>query len=330
MNRSKCLASLLLLGLLSCSDSGNSSSSEETGKVSCIEKAFDRNKTISAILDECSVSADDILAANIDGFNLSSCSRTDVVSHSDKTVLELIGECGGSSSSVMNSSSSVAESSSSTMPESSSSGEEVSSSSVTRESSSSAIESSSSLKQSSSSENPESSSSDTAGTFTDERDNKEYQWVKIGTQTWMAENLNYVPEIGNYWCYNNLESNCIQYGRLYDWDTAMEVCPTGWHLPDNDEWDILVDFAGGSSVAGTKLKSASGWNGTDDYGFNALPGGNRYIGGGIYDPGDSGYWWSATEGNDTAYYQFIYNDDENVFELNIKKSYAYSVRCVKN
>ncbi len=111
MNRSvtikqiKSLVYLFLLGLLSCSDSGNSSSSEETGKASCIENAFDRNKTISAILDECSVSANDILETDIEGIDLGSCSRADVVSNSGKTILELIGECGGSS--IESSSSSV-------------------------------------------------------------------------------------------------------------------------------------------------------------------------------------------------------------------------------
>ncbi|MDR1759765.1 MAG: hypothetical protein LBR60_04485, partial [Fibrobacter sp.] len=101
MNRSfivknifKYIAGFLLLGLLSCSDSGNSSSPEETSKAICIGNAFERNKTITAILDECSVSINDILEANIEGINLSSCSRNDVISHSDKTILELSAECG--------------------------------------------------------------------------------------------------------------------------------------------------------------------------------------------------------------------------------------------
>ncbi|MDR0516273.1 MAG: hypothetical protein LBH25_04440 [Fibromonadaceae bacterium] len=117
-----------------------------------------------------------------------------------------------------------------------------------------------------------------------------YKTVKIGTQTWMAENLNYNTEGSK--CYENEPANCEKYGRLYNWETAKEVCPSGWHLPSNEEWDKLYRFADGTSgtespykskTAGKYLKSKEGWNddygksgnGLDVFGFSALPGGDR-------------------------------------------------------
>lgn len=84
---------------------------------------------------------------------------------------------------------------------------------------------------------------DASGTLHDERDGQDYKTVKIGTQTWMAENLNYVT--GTSWCYGDAESNCAVYGRLYNWETARTACPTGWHIPSDDEWLTLVDNMGG-------------------------------------------------------------------------------------
>ena len=165
-------------------------------------------------------------------------------------------------------------------------------------------------------------------TFADSRDGKSYKRVQIGNQVWMAENLNYdIPDNTSDVCYANADSNCVKYGRLYDWGTAMGlgwsyygttwggsdvkrqgVCPVGWHLPSNAEWTTLVSYvenAGGcTSCAGTKLKSSTGWNsyqnipvGTDEYGFSALPGGYGNSGGDFYGAGYFGYWWSATELN---------------------------------
>jgi len=203
------------------------------------------------------------------------------------------------------------------------------------------------------------------GTFTDARDSKTYKSVDIGKQTWMAQNLNYQPSTGNSWCYDNNTSNCnSRYGRLYDWKTAMAgsnassnrvqgVCPNGWHLPSGQEWDTLVAKVGGDSVAGIKLRGTYGWrlphdevyfNGTNDYGFSALPGGYRYNNGdSFFEAGEIGVWWTATENDyDSSAANVRKIDMDNTYvskcllwdyygdECGAEKYSGFSVRCVKN
>jgi len=177
------------------------------------------------------------------------------------------------------------------------------------------------------------------GSFTDKRDGKTYHTVKIGDQTWMAENLNY--KTGESVCYDKKESNCQKYGRLYDWDDAMKACPAGWHLPSDAEWGTLVKYvdpnASGnySNNAGTELKSKTGWStdedyeaATDDYGFSALPGGLGSSDGNFYYAGSNGYWWSATEGDaDYAWVRNMHYSSESVARQNNSKSYLFSLRC---
>jgi len=154
---------------------------------------------------------------------------------------------------------------------------------------------------------------------------------------WMAENLNIDIGTANSWCYNNADSNCVKYGRLYTWNAAKTACPTGWRLPDTSDWNRLVATAGGS-IAGSKLKSSSGWNnysgisGNDQYGFSALPGGQRASDGSFgnfIDAGDYGYWWTATEYGSNAYTRGIYYDNDNVGEGYGGKSNGFSVRCLE-
>ena len=155
-------------------------------------------------------------------------------------------------------------------------------------------------------------------TFKDDRDGKSYKSVKIGEQTWMAENLNYrgsEPDtLGS--CYDNNPANCTTYGRLYGRTEAKEAaCPSGWHLPDTTEWNTLIKTVGGSSTAGTKLKSKCGWNdyegtsgnGTDDFGFFALPSG-YYMDGRFRKIGETTYWWSSSNygGNNVTSYLGIH------------------------
>jgi len=171
------------------------------------------------------------------------------------------------------------------------------------------------------------------GTFTDTRDGQTYKTVKIGTQTWMAQNLNYQTQNGS-WCYKDSTSYCKKYGRLYDWKTAKTVCPAGFHLPSYKKWYDLVANIGGNT-AGNKLKARSGWsnngNGTDDFGFSALPGGGRSSDGDFGGAGDFGGWWAASELSDgRAYYRNMYYNRDYVGGNRNYKSYGFSVRCVQN
>ena len=171
------------------------------------------------------------------------------------------------------------------------------------------------------------------GSLKDPRDGKTYKTVKIGNQVWMAENLAYQPGNGNYWAYDNISSNLARYGYLYDWQTAKIVCPTGWHLPSDAEWTQLTDFMG--SNPGTKLKAKSGWNdngnGTDDYGFSALPGGYRYYGGTFSFIGNGGVWWSSNEyGTIYAWSRIMYYYGSNVHGYGDGKALGFSVRCVRD
>jgi len=158
---------------------------------------------------------------------------------------------------------------------------------------------------------------------------------QIGTQTWMTENLNIVTS--DSWCYQNSADSCAKYGRLYTWEAAKTACPNGWHLPSNAEWTTLADYAGGYSTAGSKLKSTSGWynngNGTDTYGFSALPGGNRNSDGSFSNAGYYGFWWTATEGGSSLAYgrHMDYgNDFLNEGYYDYDKGDAFSVRCVRD
>ena len=194
-----------------------------------------------------------------------------------------------------------------------------------------------------------------AGTVTDS-DGNVYQTVKIGNQVWMAENLKTTKyrngelisnvreetawsnlTTGAYCNYNSTGNNADISGRLYNWyavNDSRKIAPKGWHVATDAEWTTLITYVGGESVAGTKLKSKTGWNnngsGTDDYGFTAFPDGYRNYDGTFYFVGNNGYWWSSTEdGSYGARLQFIGNSS-NVFISNFNKSFGLSVRCVKD
>jgi uncharacterized protein (TIGR02145 family) len=163
-----------------------------------------------------------------------------------------------------------------------------------------------------------------------------YKTVVIGRQTWMAENLNYEAEGSK--CYDDDPSNCATYGRLYDWETAMTVCPSGWHLPSQAEWNTLSSYVKATSNCSdcdaTKLKATHGWvsyNSTDEYGFSALPGG-WCRSDGLFDViGYNGYWWVASEyDNHNAYVKYLYHNDINEKQswYQNNKSFLFSVRCL--
>jgi len=181
-------------------------------------------------------------------------------------------------------------------------------------------------------------SGSSSGIFTDNRDGKKYKWVRIGTQTWMAENLNYHTSTGS-WCYDNKSSNCEKYGRLYNWETAKKVCPDDWYLPGDAEWTQLTGYLGGKSVAGGKLKETgtTHWNSpntgaTNESGFTALPVGYRYFNGAFSDMGSYyGRWWSSTEYSTTgAWYRGLGYSYADVSRFNVSKEFGFSVRCVRD
>ena len=168
----------------------------------------------------------------------------------------------------------------------------------------------------------------------DYRDGQSYKTVTIGSQTWMAQNLNYETDDYFSFCNNNILSNCTKYGRLYSWKGALTACPVGWHLPAKAEFDTLFTAVGGRSVAGSMLKSTNGWNdsgnGTDDYSFSALPAGYYYVTGDYELEGGMTCFWSSAEdvvGNALCLYK---KGDYVSGSLGNKNLFAFSVRCVQD
>jgi uncharacterized protein (TIGR02145 family) len=176
-------------------------------------------------------------------------------------------------------------------------------------------------------------------------DGKSYPIVQIGDQWWMTENLSYKTD-SNSWAYNIDEINTENYGRLYTWEAAKAACPLGWHLPTDIEWEQLAQYISDQKgpysnwhddwyEVGKHLKALSGWNndgnGTDDFGFSALPGGYLGYGSNFFGIGSIGYWWSATEHerNHALFRSLIYYETNICRDYN-PKDYGYSVRCVKN
>jgi len=192
-----------------------------------------------------------------------------------------------------------------------------------------------------------------------------YDAVRIGNQVWMAENLrttryNNGDEIeqgfGNidysnedqlkyYYNFNDDVENTYTYGRLYSWyaiDDERKICPTGWHIPSENEWSRLINYLGGDSVAGGKLK-AKGidfWDfpnrgATNEYGFTALPGGSRGYYGKYYSLGKLAFFWSSTvnmvNGNGEFCYYYLENNSTIITKHSDNhNNMGFSVRCVKN
>jgi len=196
-------------------------------------------------------------------------------------------------------------------------------------------------------------------------DGNSYTTVFIGTQEWMAENLkttrfatgDTIPNIinkdkwlnltsGSWSYYKNDSLINKQYGKLYNWYTVVNernVCPNGWHVPSDEEWKILADFvikSGYEGEEGVALKSKEGWNdydglsgnGTDDFGFRALPGGNRNINGNFSKIGQNGYWWSTSEHANpiNAWSRYLYFNNSNIMNYEDFKNYGFSIRCLKD
>jgi uncharacterized protein (TIGR02145 family) len=206
--------------------------------------------------------------------------------------------------------------------------------------------------------------------LTDSRDGKTYHTVLIGDQCWMKENLNVGVRIDGYqdqadnsitekYCNGDLESNCDVFGGLYQWGEMVQylngagnnsswdpvpagsvagICPSGWHIPADDEWNTLANYLGGSTVAGGKMKEAgtSHWyipneGATNSSGFKALPGGARYYSGGFYDLVYEAYFWSSTEFSAAnASLRLLGYYTASMYQFSKDKPYGSSVRCLKD
>ncbi|SHM87098.1 FISUMP domain-containing protein [Fibrobacter sp. UWB7] len=176
------------------------------------------------------------------------------------------------------------------------------------------------------------------GSITDNRDGETYRIVTIGEQTWMAENLkyNYSDTDASSYCYKDKDSNCDKYGRLYTWseDMARNICPSGWHLPDHEDWKILINSTGGVDYAGHKLKAKSTWNsdgnGSDAYSFTALAAGFRNTSKNYEEQGSYASFWSATryDYSDVLYWS-LNADNKLVIRDAGNRNNAFSIRCIK-
>jgi uncharacterized protein (TIGR02145 family) len=207
-----------------------------------------------------------------------------------------------------------------------------------------------------------------AGVFTDSRDSRIYKWVKVGTQTWMAENLAYLSSVspsasgsetdpyiyvygyeGAILSAAKAIANYNTYGALYNWPAALTACPAGWHLPSDAEWKILeknqgmtqsdADASGlrNSGTVGGKLKETgtTHWlspnsGATNASGFTTLPGGYRDAFGGFGGLGTVAYFWSASEAAPFAWNRYL-SDNDGVYRYNYYfLRNGYSVRCIKD
>ncbi|MDX9694739.1 MAG: FISUMP domain-containing protein [Bacteroidales bacterium] len=171
--------------------------------------------------------------------------------------------------------------------------------------------------------------------LTDTRDNKTYKTVKIGEQWWMAENLNYAAEESYY--YNNNEKNAAIFGRLYNWPTANEVCPDGWHLPSYEEYNILLDFAKPNPEK--KLIAVSDlWDDmhseiTNSYEFSALPGGQSVQGTSYDYIGFNAMFWTSSiteEFNPICHIMQCYSGSSFHSVAYQGRTTYFSVRCIKD
>ena len=193
-----------------------------------------------------------------------------------------------------------------------------------------------------------------------EHEGYSYSTVQIGGQCWFAENCRYLPVVSpssyssttdpDYYVYGyegidvvaaQATTNFETYGVLYNWPAVMDegICPSGWHVPTDGEFTELVDFLGGESVAGGKMKEAGDdhWDlpnidASNSSGFNGLPGGSRYAGGFITN-GDKGYWWSASvtsPGSSGSLRRRLDSNSGSISRGSYTRNYGFSVRCVKD
>lgn len=191
-------------------------------------------------------------------------------------------------------------------------------------------------------------------------DGNVYRTVTIGTQVWMAENLKttkystgasilYITDAaqwqyltnGSYCNYDNQVYISNTFGHLYNWNAvndSRKICPSGWHIPDKDEWQVLLNFAGGYNTAAAllKAKGTDYWFSTtsattNETGFTALPGGMRKNDGQFLNLTNSGHWWSNTEYNSNSAWRVEMDCSSDYVQMpSTDKKYGLSVRCLKD
>lgn len=180
------------------------------------------------------------------------------------------------------------------------------------------------------------------GTFVDDRDGQVYKYTTIGNQVWMAENLNYKMESGSYDAYpsacSSVEENCDGRGLSYSYGVVFEACPKGWHLPEQKEWDRLIEKMGGSEIAGERLKTVDGWKplnredplgGTDDCGFSLSSAASSNWNG----KGYSAELWTATNAPysyKTLVTEYFYSNKSWVRNSSGSERENFSIRCVRD
>jgi uncharacterized protein (TIGR02145 family) len=171
-------------------------------------------------------------------------------------------------------------------------------------------------------------------TLTDGRDGQTYLTVTIGNQIWTAQNMNF--KLPGSYCYANKSTNCEEFGRLYTWTAAKDVCPDGWHLPSDEEWQELETFLGMSE---SELTKSDDWRGTDQgkkliddpaVGFNILMGGYRNPPSNYFLMNMQAFFWTSTEQGSQAYFRQFMKGLPQIFRRPRVKNWAMSVRCVKD
>ncbi|MGQ8336304.1 fibrobacter succinogenes major paralogous domain-containing protein [Sunxiuqinia sp. A32] len=198
-----------------------------------------------------------------------------------------------------------------------------------------------------------------SGTFVDQRDGQTYKWVRIDSQIWMAENLktilfdsgNQIPQViessewvnsrtSSYCWYDNDETIGKTYGALYNWYAVEsgKLAPIGWHVPSESEWEELIEFIGGNTIAGEELREEGNqhWiensqNTNNVHGFSALPSGYRsYEEGSFNHLGANAIWWSSTAKTEQTARMYSISSSSSIFTTTEQKWWGYAVRCIKD